>query len=111
MPRCGNTAFTNAGVVEVHALRSVDLELYEGEFVIWETNEALKAPLSALFRSGQSWNAFVVENGLAKRREVETGHRADFDVKVLNGLWEGEIVIAHPSNLVADGIRVLAGKK
>jgi len=82
----------------------------ETRIVIWETNEALKAPLSALFRSGQRWNAFVVENGLAKRREVETGHRADFEVEVLNGLREGEIVIAHPSNLVADGVRVSAGQ-
>jgi HlyD family secretion protein len=83
----------------------------EARIVIWETNEALKAPLNALFRSGQRWNAFVVENGIAKRREVETGHRADFEVEVLNGLREGENVIAHPSNLVADGVRVSVDKK
>jgi HlyD family secretion protein len=83
----------------------------EARIVIWEKNEVLKAPLSALFRSGQRWNAFVVENGLAKLREIETGHRADFEVEVLSGLREGEIVIAHPSNLVADGARVSADKK
>jgi HlyD family secretion protein len=83
----------------------------ESRIAIWETNEALKAPLNALFRSGQKWNAFVVENGVAKRREVETGHRSDFEVVILNGLREGESVIAHPSNLVADGVRVSAGKK
>jgi len=83
----------------------------EARIVIWETNEALKAPLNTLFRSGQRWNAFVVENGIAKRREVETGHRADFEVEVLNGLREGESVIAHPSNLVADGVRVSVDKK
>jgi HlyD family secretion protein len=78
----------------------------EARIVICEMNEVLKAPLSALFRSGQRWNAFVVGNGLAKLREVETGRRADFEVEVLSGLGEGEIVIAHPSNLVADGVRV-----
>ncbi|HEY7182925.1 MAG TPA: efflux RND transporter periplasmic adaptor subunit [Blastocatellia bacterium] len=83
----------------------------EARVVIWETKEALKAPLSALFRSGQNWSAFVLENGLAKRREVETGHRADFEVEVLSGLREGESVIAHPSNLVTDGVRVSAGQK
>lgn len=83
----------------------------EARIVIWEANEALKVPLSALFRSGQSWNVFVVENGLAKRREVETGHRTDFEVEVLNGLRDDESVIAHPSNLVADGVRVSAGQK
>jgi HlyD family secretion protein len=83
----------------------------EARIVIWETNGALKAPLSALFRSGQRWNAFVAENGQAKLREVETGHRADFEVEVLSGVGEGEIVIAHPSNLVADGVRVSVGQK
>ena len=83
----------------------------EARIVIWETNEALKAPLNTLFRSGQRWNAFVVENNIAKRREVETGHRADFEVEVLNGLREGESVITHPSNLVADGVRVSIDKK
>jgi HlyD family secretion protein len=83
----------------------------EARIVIWETNEALKAPLSALFRSGQGWNAFVVQNGLADRREVETGRRADFEVEVLGGLREGESVIAYPSNLVADGVRVSVGQK
>ncbi len=83
----------------------------EARIVIWETNEALKAPLNALFRSGQKWNAFVVENGLAKRRKVEAGHHADFEVEVLSGLREGESVIAHPSNLVADGVRVSVDKK
>jgi HlyD family secretion protein len=83
----------------------------EARIVIWETKEALKAPLNALFRSGQRWNAFVLENGIAKRREVEAGHRADFEVEVLNGLREGESVIAHPSNLVADGVRVSVDKK
>lgn len=83
----------------------------EARIVIWETNKALKAPLSALFRSGQGWNAFVVENGLARRREVGTGHRADFEVEALSGLREGEVVIAHPSNLVADGVSVSADKK
>jgi HlyD family secretion protein len=83
----------------------------EARIIIWETNEALKAPLNALFRSGEDWNAFVVEKGLAKLREVETGHRADFEVEVLKGLREGESVIAHPSNLVADGLRVSVDKK
>jgi HlyD family secretion protein len=78
----------------------------EARIVTWETKETLKAPLNALFRSGQRWNTFVVENGMTKLREVETGHRADFEVEVLSGLHEGESVIAHPSNLIVEGVRV-----
>jgi HlyD family secretion protein len=109
------SAFTKISALGVEEQRvNVIADFVEPDtprIVIWETNETLKAPLSALFRSGQRWNAFVVENGLAKRREVETGHRADFEVEVLNGLQEGESVIAHPSNLVSDGVRVSAGQK
>jgi hypothetical protein len=70
------------------------------------TASEVEVAKATLFRSGQGWNTFVVENGLAKRREVEAGRHADFEVEVLNGLREGESVIAHPSNLVADGVRV-----
>jgi multidrug efflux pump subunit AcrA (membrane-fusion protein) len=38
-------------------------------------------------------------------------HEADFEFEVLSGLREGETVIAHPSNLIADGVSVFANKK
>jgi HlyD family secretion protein len=78
----------------------------EARIVVWETNEALKVQLNVLFRAGQNWQMFVVENGLARRRAVETGQRTDFEAEILKGLREGERVIAHPSNQLADGARV-----
>jgi len=82
----------------------------EARIIIWETNEALKIPLSALFRHGEAWNVFTVENGLAKNRKVETGHRSAFEAEILNGLQQGETVIIHPSNQIADGVRVTAAR-
>jgi HlyD family secretion protein len=31
--------------------------------IIWEGNDVLKVPASALFRRGQGWSLFVEENG------------------------------------------------
>jgi HlyD family secretion protein len=75
-------------------------------FVIWETQDCLKIPLSALFREGSQWALFVVENGRAKKRLVEAGHRTEAEVEVLKGLTEGETVVLHPSNQIRDGLRV-----
>ena len=78
----------------------------ETQIVIWSTESALRAPLSAVFRQQQGWTAFVIEDGRAKRRTIEIGHRTETMVEILGGLSEREEVILHPSNEVLDGMRV-----
>ena len=39
-----------------------------GRIVVWEKEDVLKIPSSALFRIGESWGVFVVEEGLARSR-------------------------------------------
>lgn len=80
----------------------------EARIVVWEKDDVLKVPVSALFRNGQSWCVFVLEGGRARRREVQTGQRATDEVELLQGLQEGAEVILHPSNLLNDGVRVAA---
>lgn len=75
--------------------------------VIWSAGQVLKVPASALFRCGEEWCAFRVENGMAKRRTVKIGQRNAQDAEVLEGLQAGDVVIRHPSNQVEDGIKVL----
>jgi HlyD family secretion protein len=48
----------------------------------------------------------VVEEGRARLRLVEIGRRNGLSAQVLDGLNEGDQVIAHPSEQIADGIRV-----
>jgi len=74
--------------------------------VIWEAHDVLIVPASALFRRGQGWSVFVVENGRARTRHVEVGHRNALQAEVLKGLTEGAEVILHPGNQVSEGIRV-----
>jgi HlyD family secretion protein len=78
----------------------------EANLVIWEADNVLKIPASALFRQGQNWSVFVIENGQAKLRGIEIGHRNAFEAGVLKGLQENETVILHPASEVKDGLLV-----
>jgi HlyD family secretion protein len=80
----------------------------EARIVIWESKDALKIPSSSLFRHGEGWSVFVIEEGKARRREVEIGHRSQLEVEILSGIVESEQVVLHPSNQIADGASVEA---
>jgi HlyD family secretion protein len=73
---------------------------------LWESAEVLKVPSSALFRSGERWAVFVVDQGRARLRVVEMGHRNPSEAEITAGLAAGEVVVRHPSDRVADGVRV-----
>jgi HlyD family secretion protein len=78
----------------------------EAKIIIWHSESALTIPVSALFRRGESWAVFVIENGRAKLREIRMGHRGALEAEVLEGLRAGETVIRHPSNDISPGTRV-----
>jgi HlyD family secretion protein len=78
----------------------------EARIVVWHSDAVLKVPVNALFRSGASWAVFVVDGGRAKKRSIEVGHRGRLEAEVVKGLNEGERVIVHPGNEIADGVRV-----
>ena len=74
--------------------------------VIWDGKNVLKAPLSSLFRCGQSWCTFVAQDGKAIRRRVEVGQRSDFEAEIRQGLKEKEAVILHPSEQIHDDSKI-----
>ena len=76
--------------------------------VLWRGEDVLQVPAGAVFRTGEAWSVFVVENGRARRREIHAGHRNPNSVEVLGGLQAGERVILYPSDRVSDGARVTA---
>lgn len=82
----------------------------EAKIVLWEADNLVKVPASALFRQGASWSVFVIENGQANSRPVEIGHRNAFEAEVLRGLQEGEAVILHPASEIKDGLLVVRGQ-
>jgi HlyD family secretion protein len=78
----------------------------EVRIVVWQKDGVVKVPTSGLFRRGDGFAVFVVENGRARLRAVETGHRNSLEAEVVNGLAQGEYVIAHPADTIVDGTRV-----
>lgn len=73
--------------------------------VLWE-GDVLRAPAGALFHEPGGWAAFVVDQGRARRRSVEVGHRSPLAVEVLSGLAAGDRVVLYPSDTIGDGTRV-----
>ena len=78
----------------------------EANFILWEAGDVLQLPANALFRHADGWAVFSVENGRARRREIETGQRNGLVAEVLGGLDAGARVILHPDDRIEDGIRV-----
>lgn len=80
----------------------------EANIITWQGKNVLQIISSALFRHGEKRNVFVVEGGRARQREVEVGHQNVSETEIIKGLNEGETVILHPSNQIAEGISVSA---
>lgn len=73
---------------------------------VYEAPNVLAVPLGALFRRGADWCVFVVKDGRAAVRVVEIGQRNSTLAEVLGGIEDGETIILHPSDRVADGVAV-----
>lgn len=78
----------------------------EAAFVLWEAPDVPRVPTSALFRQGDGWAVFVVEDGRAHPRKVGIGQRNGLEAQVLDGLKVGEQVVAHPDEKIVEGTRV-----
>ena len=74
--------------------------------VLWQSDRVLKVPSSALFRRGNAWALFVVEDGRARERQVTIGHESGTESEVLQGVAQGDRIVRHPTDQVRDGVRV-----
>jgi HlyD family secretion protein len=74
---------------------------------VYDAREALRVPISALFRKGDQWAVFVVERERTRTALVEIGHRNSTFAEVQQGLRKGATVVLHPSDRVSDGVRVV----
>jgi HlyD family secretion protein len=78
----------------------------EAQFIVWEREDVLTVPTSALFRRDGGHAVFAVEGGRARVRAVVPGHGSGLLTEVVEGLDEGETVVVHPGESVDDGVRV-----
>lgn len=80
----------------------------EARIMVWEADDVLRAPASAVFRDGDRWFAFQIVNGRAERVEVKVGRRSETHAQILSGLSAGDRVILYPGERIEDGVRVEA---
>jgi HlyD family secretion protein len=80
----------------------------EARVVLWQAADVLKAPQGAVFRHGDRWAVYRVDNGVARMAPVDVGHRGDSDVEIVSGLSAGDAIAVHPGDRVKDGARVQA---
>ncbi len=80
----------------------------EAEILASQEDDVLHIPSSAVFRHGDSWGTYVIENGAARLRLLELGLQNALAVEVKSGLEAGELVILYPGRRVTADTSVIA---
>lgn len=74
--------------------------------VVIEARDVLRVPSTALFRSGERWAVYTVERGRAHAVAVALGPSDGAWTAVRDGLRDGAVVIAQPSDAIQEGTPV-----
>ena len=83
----------------------------EARIVIWSADNVVKVAGSSLFRVGDAWHVFAVEDGRAHEREVKVGQRNQDEAQILSGLSPGDMVVRYPGNQISDGVHIEAANQ
>ena len=67
----------------------------------------LKAPRGAFLESEGSRIAYVVDGGVARRREIVTGSRSTGEIEIMKGLSEGEKIVVSDTSTFGSASNVL----
>lgn len=78
----------------------------EVRIAIWDAADVLKVSTGAVFRVGDEWAAYVVQGRRARRALLDLGERTSLEAGVRRGLSEGQQVVVHPPDTLADNARV-----
>jgi HlyD family secretion protein len=80
----------------------------ETRLVLWRGEDVVRAPLGAVFRHGDGWAVFRIDDGKAVLAPVQINHRGDTEVEIKAGLEPDLTVAVHPGDRVKSGVRVEA---
>lgn len=106
----------NSGTFRVTvSLDNDDGRLKPGMFVrvdvrVDRRENALLAPLEAVVALRDQSSLFVIEDGVAARREVATGYVSDGNIEIVDGVAAGETIVASGQEGLREGtpVRVVA---
>ena len=78
----------------------------EAGIVVWEEDNVLTVPTSALFQRSSTWQVFVVTGDTVELRALTLGQRGREYAQVLDGLRADDRIVLYPSDLISEGITV-----
>jgi HlyD family secretion protein len=78
----------------------------EARIVVDEARDVLKVPTSALFRVGNDWTVYRVVDGIVHEQRVKIGRQNGLEAELLEGLTENDLIVLHPSDRIAERVRV-----
>ncbi|MDO4769886.1 MAG: HlyD family efflux transporter periplasmic adaptor subunit [Brachymonas sp.] len=80
----------------------------EVEFILQQAKDVLQVPSHALFRLGEGWAVYRLENERARRTPVQIGLRSATATEIKDGLQADQTVIIQPDERITDGTRIQA---
>lgn len=78
----------------------------DATFVLWQAEDVLRVPTSAVFQEAGQSQVFLAVGGRAERTAITAGRSNGLETVVLEGLQEGDQVVRHPDRQLADGVRI-----
>ncbi|HEY0713878.1 MAG TPA: efflux transporter periplasmic adaptor subunit, partial [Polyangia bacterium] len=78
----------------------------EARLVLWQGENVVKVPLGAVFRQGDGWAVYRIEDEVARLTRIEIGHRGEAEVEITKGLAPNTLVAVHPGDRIKEGVRV-----
>lgn len=79
----------------------------QGAFRLYQQDDVLAVPNSALFESEDQWYVFVVQNHTAVQTAVEIGYQAVTLTEIKAGLQAGDVIIQNANTEgLTDGVKV-----
>jgi HlyD family secretion protein len=98
-------------VIDITSPREMWTSLGDGyrvevKIVVDEADQSIVAPVGALFRRGDFWNVFVVEEGRVHLRQIQVARLSPRAASIAQGVRPGEIVVVYPPAALVDGSKV-----
>ncbi len=78
----------------------------EVRIVIWDGDDVVQVPTSALFRHGEGWAVYVLLDDVVRLTAVQVDRRNSQTAQVTSGVNPGDRLVVHPPDTLTDGVKI-----
>lgn len=79
----------------------------EVRIVVWEEPDVLQVPIGSLFRRGDEWAVFAIDQNRVHTQMVGIGQRNATEAQIVEGLTAGQAIVLHPPDVLVDGTKIV----